>query len=368
MKRLSLLSVVGARPQFIKLAPVCRALQQVIPHANHRILHTGQHYDYGMSDVFFENLGIPTPDVSLNVGSGSHGAQTGAMIRSIEEHLLENRPDGVIVFGDTNSTIAASLAASKLHISLFHIEAGLRSFDRRMPEEVNRIVADHCSDRLFAPTDEAMRNLAREGLADRAVQVGDVMYDAVLHTAGETEGARQLLSEHDLVKGHFGVVTVHRASNTNPDVLEHLMHILTRISDDVLPLIFPMHPRTREAVGDRLYDQRNLHIVPPQSYATMLSLVRDSKVVLTDSGGLQKESFFLLVPCITLRESTEWIETVECGANIVAGLSEEKITSAINEVCKANAPNWSGRIGSLYGDGKASEKIARTIGDWLCEN
>lgn len=367
----TLASIVGARPQFIKLAPVCRALSALMPEWEHQIIHTGQHYDYGMSDVFFERLKLPPPNINLNTGSGSQGAQTAAMIGSLEDQLTATSPVGVITFGDTNSTLAGTLAACKLHIPVFHIEAGLRSFDRRMPEEVNRIVADHCSELLFAPTETAVRNLQREGLADRSIHVGDVMYDAIVFNASMANGTSEIVENLASEHRSFGVVTIHRASSTDPNTLSVLLRTLEEISNEVIPLIFPIHPRTREAIlksSITINATNNLHIIEPLSYPDMLALLHKSRLVLTDSGGLQKEAVCVGTPCITLRDSTEWMETVAIGANILTGYSKSMILDAVNSVLNGEDIDWSGQIESLYGDGKASERIVAALANWFSEN
>lgn len=361
----TLVSVVGARPQFIKLAPVCRALADLVPEWPHRIVHTGQHYDYGMSDVFFDELNIPHPDANLNAGSGKQGKQTGAMIAALESQFEAYAPDGVIVYGDTNSTLAASIAASKLHIPQFHVEAGLRSFDRTMPEEINRIVADHCAELLLAPTGQAMRNLEKEGLSDRAVQVGDVMYDAVIYNADIAKQNSNVLAGYNLSAGGYAVVTIHRASNTEPEALAGLMATLLEVANDFLPVVFPMHPRTRAALEMTTRYSPNLRVVEPQSYLDMLALVQNAKLVLTDSGGLQKEAAFLGKPCVTLRETTEWVETVEIGANRLTGLSGRKIRDAVQSILEQKEVDWADKVAGLYGDGRAADNIAASIISWV---
>lgn len=361
----TLISVVGARPQFIKLAPVWRSIADLASGWRHRIVHTGQHYDYGMSEVFFEDLNIPHPDSNLNVGSGKQGQQTAAMLAALERELEEVRPDGVIVYGDTNSTLAAAIAASKLNVPQFHVEAGLRSFDRTMPEEVNRIVADHCSELLFAPTECAMANLAAEGVSERSRLVGDVMYDAVLYNADLAKLNSSVLAGLDVKPQAYGIVTIHRASSTGSATLADLMKTVAEIARDYLPLIFPMHPRTRAVLGGlpRAAAGR-LKIIQPQAYIDMLALVQNARVVLTDSGGLQKEAAFLGVPCVTLRDSTEWPETIEIGANRLAGCSRDRILEAVRAVLDGQAPDWSATMSNLYGGGRAADRIASALLEW----
>lgn len=366
MRPATLISVVGARPQFVKLAPICRSIADLAPEWRHRIVHTGQHYDYGMSEVFFEDLNIPRPDCNLNIGSGKQGAQTGAMIVALEEEFERLAPDAVVVYGDTNSTLAAAIAASKLLIPQFHVEAGLRSYDRSMPEEVNRIIADHCGDLLFAPTSRAMANLRREGFGDRAVQVGDVMYDAVLYNADIARQNSNVLAGLGITAGNYAVATIHRASNTEKDNLSGLMQLLRDISEEFLPIVFPMHPRTAAVFGalPQAHGER-LRIVEPQAYIDMLALVQNARLVLTDSGGLQKEAAFLQTPCVTLRETTEWTETLDLGANRLCGLCVSKIRDAVRSILDGDTLEWASELPRLYGDGRAADNIATAIIDWL---
>jgi UDP-GlcNAc3NAcA epimerase len=364
----TVVSIVGARPQFIKLAPVCRAFSDLAPDWLHRIVHTGQHYDYGMSEIFFDDLNLPHPDCNLNIRSGKQGEQTGTMITALEKQLEEWSPTGVIVYGDTNSTLAASIAASKLHIPQFHVEAGLRSFDKKMPEEINRVVADHCADLLLAPTSRAMQNLEKEGLGARAVQVGDVMYDAVLYNADVAKQHSNVLAGLDVAAGGYAVLTIHRASNTAIDVLPPLLEILSELAETQLPIVFPIHPRTRAALSGRaVLNRTNFHVIEPQSYLDMLALVQNAKFVLTDSGGLQKEAAFLGKPCVTLRENTEWVETVEIGANRLAGLSRTRIRDAVQRISHEKELEWVDKVPGLYGYGRAADNIAAAIIRWIKE-
>lgn len=363
--------VVGARPQFVKLAPLCRAIAA----ANERggrieslIIHTGQHYDPSMSDVFFDELSIPRADVHLGIGSGPHGQQTGRMLEKLEIALIEHRPDIVLTYGDTNSTLAATLAAAKLHLPVAHIEAGLRSFNRRMPEETNRIAADHLSDLLFAPTPEAMRNLETEGLGSRANLVGDVMLDAVRFNEALARSRSRVLERLGLTAGGYLVATVHRAENTDGDRLEGLLDALARIARTNRPVIFPVHPRTAKRIREahiRMSDAEALRLLEPLGYLDMIRLVGSARIVLTDSGGLQKEAFFLGRPCITLRDETEWVETVAEGGNIVAGTESGKILDAVSRwdgVLAQGAIDLSAAVTRAFGDGQASAKIvSRTI-------
>ena len=363
---LSLISVVGARPQFIKLAPLCRALSELGGNLRHVIVHTGQHYDYGMSEVFFKEMNIPHPDVNLSIGSGRQGEQTAAMIAALELQFESLLPDGVIVYGDTNSTLAGAIVASKLHIPQFHVEAGLRSFDRRMPEEVNRIVADQLAELLLAPTAQAMQNLANEGLAERATWVGDVMYDAVLYNADIARQTSNVLADLNIASGQYAVATIHRAASTDRIVLAGLLETLAGIADELLPVVFPMHPRTRSVLGEAYSSpSKRLSIVEPQPYLDMLALVQNAQLVLTDSGGLQKEAAFLGTPCVTLRSTTEWTETIDIGANRLTGFERDKIRSAVQEILATESKDWSQEMPRLYGDGNAARKIVAVVMEWF---
>ena len=343
------MSVVGARPQFIKAAPVSRAIRR---RHDEVLVHTGQHYDENMSQVFFRELDIPEPDINLGVGSGPHGAQTGAMMSGLEKVALEVRPDWVLVYGDTNSTLAAALVAAKLHQHLAHVEAGLRSYDRRMPEEVNRVVADHLSDLLLCPTDTAVRNLAREGIERGVHVIGDVMYDAFLHSADAAKKRSEIIGRLGLTPGRFALATVHRAENT--DDPEQLASIMRGMDLSGLDVVLPLHPRTRarlrEDIGPRI------KLIDPVGYLDMIAIEGAAEIIVTDSGGVQKEAYFLAKPCITLRESTEWTETVTAGWNVLVGSDTERIAEAMRNFRPA------GKRRDLFGDGHASEKIAELLG------
>jgi UDP-GlcNAc3NAcA epimerase len=346
-----IVSVVGARPQFIKAATVSRHLRRA-----HRevLVHTGQHYDEQLSDVFFAQLDLPPPDHHLGVGSAPHGKQTAQMLERLEDVLLQEKPDRVLVYGDTNSTLAGALAAVKLHIPLAHVEAGLRSYDRRMPEEINRVLTDHCADLLFCPTVTAVENLAREGITNGVHLVGDVMYDSLLQQTPDDSDARQILRGWGLEPGEYFLATVHRAANT--DDAARLGTILQALGELSLPVVFPIHPRTRKAIAVAgLSLTPNIHLREPLGYRDMLVLERHARSILTDSGGVQKEAFFLGVPCVTLREETEWPETVECGWNVLAGAEPERIVAA----ARRPAPQEERPL--LFGDGHAAEKIVRSL-------
>lgn len=352
-RRKTVLTVVGARPQFIKAAVVSRAFAEL--GVREIIIHTGQHYDPSMSAVFFRELEIPEPARNLGIGSGPHGRQTGLMLQALEDAILEVDPSIVVVYGDTNSTLAAALAASKLHVPVAHVEAGLRSFQMRMPEEVNRILADRVSSFLFCPTPTAVDNLKREGISERVFEVGDVMYDAALFYAGRAPDVSATVAR-DLGPKNFYLATLHRAENTDDPA--RMEAILTAL--DVLdrPVVFPVHPRTRKRMADLgLSPQGSLRPVDPVGYLEMAALERDAAVILTDSGGIQKEAYFHRVPCITLRDETEWVETVEAGWNILAGADAVTITAA-TMLFRKRPPK--GDI-DAFGDGRAGEKIARMI-------
>ena len=344
-------SIVGARPQFIKAAPLDRELRQLCTHV---LIHTGQHYDYSMSAVFFEELHIPEPDHNLEVGSASHGQQTGEMLIRIEETLQRERPDCVVVYGDTNSTVAGALAAAKLHLPVAHVEAGLRSFDRSMPEEINRVLTDHLADVLFCPTETARSNLSHEGIAQSVFNFGDVMYDAVVQSLDVLRSPSGLLSSLDVEPGSYLLVTVHRPANTDHD--ENLLSILDALGETGEEIIFPAHPRTAQALA-RLGRETpsNVRVLEPVSYVNMLKLEKEARLILTDSGGMQKEAYFLGVPCVTLREETEWVETVEAGWNILVGAGKDRILQAV----RGFQPQ--GDRPGVFGDGRASEKIARQL-------
>lgn len=344
---MNVITIVGARPQFIKAAAVSRELRK-----QHRevLVHTGQHYDYGMSGVFFDGLEIPKPEVNLGVGSGAHGAQTGDMLRGIEEVLLSERPDWVLVYGDTNSTLAGALAASKLMIPVAHVEAGLRSFNRRMPEEVNRVVADHLSNLLLCPSRTAVDSLAAEGINRNVHLVGDVMLD-VLNWAREHSDHKtsDVVGGLGVKAGEYLLVTIHRSENT--DDLRKLSEIVAALNALVEPVLFPAHPRTRKAIGAANYQLApHIRLIDPLGYFEMLAVAARARLILTDSGGLQKEAYWLGVPCITLREETEWVETVEAGWNRLTGANCDRVVQAVRSfVPPASRP-------SLYGDGKVAAK------------
>ncbi|MBT7189939.1 MAG: UDP-N-acetylglucosamine 2-epimerase (non-hydrolyzing) [Anaerolineae bacterium] len=353
---MKILTVIGARPQFVKAAPVSKALNS----AGHEefLVHTGQHYDPQMSQIFFDEMGIPEPNINLEVGSGKHGWQTAQMLMGIEELLLEEKPDYILLYGDTNSTLAGSLAAVKLHISIAHVEAGLRSFNRKMPEEHNRVLTDHASDLLFCPTEVSARHLANEGIIKGVHIVGDVMYDAVLAFSALSEKKSTLLDTLNIIPNNYLLATVHRPANT--DNAENLRAIFEAFRELDENIIFPVHPRTRGKITDLIEDVEKfapkINLIEPVGYLNMLSLAKNAKTILTDSGGLQKEAYWLAIPCVTLRPETEWVETVNVGWNTLVGANKKKILSAVNnKTMPKERP-------SIYGDGHAAEKIAKILG------
>lgn len=366
---MKVLTVVGARPQFIKAAVVSRALPafNASRHRDRRIqevmVHTGQHYDDNMSAVFFQELNMPEPAHHLGVGSGPHGEQTARMLERLEPVLERERPDLVLVYGDTNSTLAGSLAASKLRISVAHVEAGLRSYNRAMPEEINRVVTDHLSALLFCPTDRAVKNLSCEGIVTGVHRVGDVMYDSLLYNLARADRRASVLAELGLRPGQYGLATIHRAETT--DRPETVMGILSALGRLGLPIVVPLHPRTRAVLdaagGARVPD--SVRLTPPVSYHEMLMLERHARLILTDSGGVQKEAFLLGVPCVTLRNETEWVETVEAGWNRVAGTAPEDVEAAARLALEEVRPER----GQPYGDGHAAEAILQVIANHRAE-
>lgn len=348
---MKIVSIIGARPQFIKAAIVSRQFRGN-PEIHEILIHTGQHYDENMSEVFFRELDIPRPDFNLGVGSGTHAYQTGMMMIKIEEVLLREKPDYTLVYGDTNSTIAGSLSSVKLHIPVAHVEAGLRSFNRSMPEEINRIVTDHISNLLFAPTTTAIKNLEKEGLADIACFTGDVMYDSVLYYTNVIRNNPEKYNTNRLPDLYL-LATIHRAENTdNP---ENILNILEAFSNTDYPVIFPVHPRTRKVISSITDLPENVHLIEPVGYLEMLKLTMNAHKVITDSGGLQKEAYFLGKQCITIRSETEWIETMHDDWNIITGTQPGKILMAIH----SNIPVAPHKPG--FGNGKAAVLILEKL-------
>ena len=349
------LTVVGARPQFIKAAVVSRALT-----ANgvaEELVHTGQHFDANMSDVFFSELEIPAPAHHLYIGGGSHGQNTGRMIEAIERVLTQERPDWVLVYGDTDSTLAGALAAVKLHIPVAQVEAGLRSFNRRMPEEINRVLTDHAASLLFAPTETAVGLLADEGISGDAVQcVGDVMFDAALFYGAKAEAASSVLASLGLQPKSYALATVHRADNTDdPRRLRGILEGFAQFGGDI---VLPLHPRTRNRLSAAgLTPPGNVRLIDPVGYLDMVMLEKNASLVATDSGGVQREAFFHRVPCVTLREETEWTELVEAGWNRLAAPADSASVAQAMTAARGSR----GAPVALYGDGNAAEKIALHI-------
>ncbi len=321
---MKIFSIVGARPQFIKLAPLSAALAG---YHKEYIVHTGQHYDYAMSEKIFSDLDIRPPDIHLEIGSGSHASQTGKMMMGLETAMLEQKPDLVIVFGDTNSTLAGALTAAKLNIPIIHIEAGLRSYNRNMPEEINRIATDHISKYLFAPTPTAMENLNREGLGQHAYWTGDIMVDTMKVNLDLALNKSAVITELKLQDQGYNLLTLHR--NYNVDNLEILNHLLDQLGQLNEKVIFPVHPRTKKMIGDNKSMPGNITLIEPQGYLDFIVLEYYSKRIITDSGGIQKEAFILRKPCITLRTETEWVETVKEGWNLLVSPVDKNITSKI---------------------------------------
>ncbi len=364
MRRMRIVTVVGARPQFIKAAAVSRAIeafnsQSDKAHVEERIIHTGQHYDENMSKVFFDELRIPPPRENLEVGSGGHGRQTGAMLERLERVLIEWRPDWVLVYGDTNSTLAGALVPAKLHIPVAHVEAGLRSYNRSMPEEINRVLADRLSSLLFCPTETAVCNLAKEGMTRGVHQVGDVMYDSVLFNADLAEKSSDVMERVGLEPKSFYLATVHRAENTDdPQRLEGILAAFRRMDT---PIVLPLHPRTRKTLGAGLAEiGGKVRVIDPVPYLDMIVLEKNSRLILTDSGGVQKEAYWFAVPCVTLRDETEWVELVEAGCNRLVGADCEKILSGVAEF-ESIGGLPEDRPADLYGDGRSAEKIVTIL-------
>ncbi len=356
---LNIISVIGARPQFIKASVVSRTIQ-VTGNVKEILVHTGQHYDENMSQVFFDTLDIPRPDYNLGIVEKHHGAQTGRMLAAIEEILLKEKPAWVLVYGDTNSTLAGALAASKLHIPLAHVEAGLRSFNKLMPEEINRVLTDHVSDMLFTPTATADENLKNEGIAEKKIhRVGDVMYEASIYFSKKAEEGSGILEELNLHPKSFVLATIHRAENTDDSYrLQTIFRGFESLAEKI-PVVLPLHPRTksaleREQLMERLADK--LYLIPPVGYLDMVKLEKNAKVIITDSGGVQKEAYFYKVPCITLRSETEWVELVEIGWNRLLNLTDEDIVKdgLVNALNINTFPEYTP---NLYGDGNTSVSI-----------
>ncbi|WP_300351320.1 non-hydrolyzing UDP-N-acetylglucosamine 2-epimerase [uncultured Alcanivorax sp.] len=350
---MKLFTVIGARPQFIKASVVSKAIQEANG-ITETIVHTGQHFDSNMSDVFFNQLNIPRPSHQLDIHGGNHGAMTGRMLEQLEALMLQEKPDRVMVYGDTNSTLAGALAAAKLHIPVAHVEAGLRSFNMKMPEEINRILTDQVSDILFCPTDAAVKNLQNEGFGDKPVaieKVGDVMQDAALLFAKKAAAPAGVN-----VPGEFILATLHRAENTDdPERLANIVAALNEIHTTKMPVVLPLHPRTRAAV-ERNGLKLNVHLIDPVGYFEMVWLLDHCRLVLTDSGGVQKEAYFFSKPCVTMRDQTEWVELIEAGVNVLAGANLGNILKAVS-LCETRAVI----SGDLYGGGRAAEAVINAL-------
>lgn len=375
-----IVTIIGARPQIIKSSALSRAVNGVYrDQIKEVIVHTGQHYDDNMSDVFFREMGIPRPDYNLSVGSGSHGSQTAKMMEGLEDIFLKEKPDVVVIYGDTNSTLAGALAAVKIHIPVVHIEAGLRSYNKRMPEEINRITSDHCSTLLFTPTDSGIKNLQKEGFdlsrAGKAdlnnpfvYKCGDIMYDNSLYFSTVSEDKSNILNDLGLTSGSFILSTVHRDSNTDqPEKLEAIFNAYLRLlqQDAELFVVLPLHPRTKNKMQENLSaslleqvaDMSRLMIIPPAGFLDIIALEQHAKLIITDSGGLQKEAFFFKKPCIILRPETEWVEIVENGNAIIADADQKRILEAYRQLSTKTDYTYP----SFYGDGKAAEFICSCI-------
>jgi UDP-GlcNAc3NAcA epimerase len=376
---IKLLTIIGARPQIIKAAALSRAIKtHFLSQLQEVIVHTGQHYDENMSQVFFDELGIPTPAYNLNVGSGSHGKQTATMITGIEEILLKEKPHAIVLYGDTNSTLAGGIAASKIHVPVIHIEAGLRSHNKSMPEEINRIMCDHVSTLLFSPTKTGYDNLIKEGFKANAIapytadnpkiyHCGDVMYDNSLFFSEMAEQKTSIIEQHQLKNGKFVLATIHRNNNTDePERLNALFKVLNDISKQYeVDIVLPLHPRTQKLLDinlkvnllETIKQNKRFKIITPASFLEMIALEKNCQLVMTDSGGVQKEAFYFQKPCVILRSETEWVELVECGSAIIADANEERIRNAYQFLSTKKDLQFP----SLYGDGTSSEFICKEI-------
>jgi UDP-N-acetylglucosamine 2-epimerase len=375
-----LLSIVGARPQFVKAAMVIDAVREYDRDsggniARHTLVHTGQHYDPNLSDVFFQELPLPRPDYNLGVGSGTHGKQTGTLLASIERVLIKEEPDAVIVYGDTNSTVAGALAAAKLNMAVAHVEAGLRSFNRRMPEEINRVVTDHISTWLLCPTETAVKHLAHEGITEGVYHSGDVMLDAVLKFQEVTSEHSPILDQLKLTPGEYALFTMHRAENT--DSVTQIAAAVELLIEWNKTIVFPVHPRTwnrlttlseLKEITDKLRTIKHVKLIDPVSYLEMLALERNARVILTDSGGVQKEAYFLSVPCVTLRGETEWTETLSGGWNRLVQGNIHSTIELLDSVWACNGMQPVGRPNLLaFGGGNAAKLMVRQLMEAVSE-
>ncbi len=360
-KPLRVITVVGARPQFIKAAAVSREVRaSFYDQIEEKIIHTGQHFDENMSQVFFDELAIPKPHYQFNISGLTHGVMTGKMLESIEAILLKEKPDWVMVYGDTNSTLAGALAAAKLHIPVAHIEAGLRSFNMRMPEEINRILSDRVSSQLYCPTDSAVSNLAAEGITRGVQNVGDVMYDVALYYKARARAESKIQQKLKILPGSYVLTTCHRAENTDDRYrLSEILRGLTSTAKK-MPVILPLHPRTRKLIQDFQLENllTSLIVTDPLPFLDMVALEQDAALIITDSGGVQKEAFFYDVPCITMRDETEWVETVSLGWNKLVGAKAVNITKAVDQYLNEK-PKLT--LSKPYGDGNASNIILNCL-------
>ena len=361
-----IVTIIGARPQFIKASMVSREIAKNST-IDEVIIHTGQHFDENMSDIFFDELKIPVPSYNLGIGSALHGEQTGRMIEEIEKVLLKERPQMVLLYGDTNSTLAGAIASAKLSLKIAHVEAGLRSFNKSMPEEINRVLTDRVSDMLFCPTTTSVENLQNEGIRDGIYLVGDVMYDSILYFENGFHNRTEILEELNLnekeINQRYILATIHRQENT--DTIENLSSILSAMSQIKEEIILPLHPRTKKTIEEeKLSYKKNIKIIEPISYLEMLSLEKNAFMILTDSGGIQKEAFIFGVPCVTFRDETEWIETVQTGMNKLTGFSTKRILEAYNEFCLNGVKILQDAV-NYYGNGFAAKKIVEILGRYL---
>lgn len=378
---LKIVTVVGARPQIIKAAALSRAIRNSFADTIEEIIiHTGQHYDANMSQVFFEELGIPNPHINLNIGSASHGKQTAMMIQGIEEILLAEKPDYIVLYGDTNSTLAGTVAASKIHIPVVHIEAGLRSFNKSMPEEINRIMCDHASTLLFVPTATGIKNLEHEGFSTRnnapyssdkpgVFHCGDIMFDNLVYFSEIAEQRTNILNELNLKENEFILCTIHRDNNTDsPDRLKEIISAMCYVAENMnLDIVLPLHPRTSKIIDTdlpadlhkRLTTNKHIHLIPPVSYLEMIALEKNSRLILTDSGGVQKEAYFFKKPLVVARPETEWVEIIENGAGIIADADEKKIIDSVTYFLNLETIDFP----NVFGDGHAAEFICETMLD-----
>jgi UDP-N-acetylglucosamine 2-epimerase (non-hydrolysing) len=349
--------VIGARPEFIQSSPVIREL--IKNNIQFQLIHTGQHYDYMMNKIFYDELKIPNPSINLEVGSGSHATQTGEMLKRVEQHLLSSKPSIVVVFGDTNSTLAGALAGVKENIPIGHVESGMRSYDRTMPEEINRVLVDHCSDVLFCSTKSAIQNLKKEGITKNVYFSGDVTIDALRYNEKISDERSHILETLDLIENDYYIVTLHRKGNVeNNETLKRILNGIVNIDDKI---IFPLHPRTRNKLKElRLYDslKNKIDLIDPLGYYDFIKLLKNSKKVITDSGGIQKEAYILKKPCITIRNTTEWIETVEDGWNILVGDNPDLVTRAAKSFIPAKTQS------NIFGY-NASKKIVKILLDYI---